>query len=141
LGPRARKAQAARIRSARQIKKARPDESERAFAVFVRAWLFCGDGLFFVLLFRSFLGRCLPRFLVLLFQLRADEFEDCELGAVSDAPSGADYPRVTSLTFREARSQIGEKLLGGVRGHEERGGLTPGVKRIALAESDHALGD
>ena len=78
---------------------------------FRSARLFCGYGFLLFFFFRSFFLRALARLLVLLFQLRADEFENGQLGAVTDAPTGADDPRVTAGTLREARREIREKFL------------------------------
>src|ERR1700743_137288 len=50
-------------------------------------------------------------FLFFLLELVVDEFEDGDLGAVTDANAGGDDARVTSSAIRKLRSDVGEKLL------------------------------
>ena len=57
------------------------------------------------------------------------------------SPACANDARVAARTIREARSEIGEKLLGGVRRHQESRSLPSRVQRVAFAERDHAFGD
>src|SRR5580704_16295968 len=84
---------------------------------------------------------CCLKLLLFFLQLRADEFENREFGAVTDSPACANDARVATGTIREARSEIGEKLLGGIRRHKESRRLPPRVQRVSFAESDHAFGN
>ncbi len=52
----------------------------------------------------------------------------------------ANDPRVASGTIGKARREFREELLRGAGRGEESRSLTARVKRIALAERDHALG-
>ena len=124
-------------RGAKHLRRARcivPVRRQKAFGILLFG---CGGFFFF---FGFFLGGGSFALLFFFLQLGADEFEDSEFGTVSNSPTGADYSGVTARAVGEARRQIREKLLCGDGSHQESGSLTPGVKRIALAERDHAFG-
>src|SRR6201996_1604663 len=80
-------------------------------------------------------------FLFFFLELVVDEFEDSDLGAVTDADAGGDDARVTARAIGELRSDVGEEALRPVWRREVRGGLAARCQSVALAEGDDFFRD
>src|SRR6202021_248209 len=133
-----------RSSGAREKKKARVGPTGAGLPIPSKELLLArGDFLFFLFFvrFRRLFRSSSALLLLFFLQLGADEFENREFGAVTDSPACANDARVPARTIRETRSEIGEKLLGGIRRHKEGRRLPARVQRVAFAERHHAFGN
>src|SRR5579863_2714308 len=119
---------------------ARKQKGPRRFSRARAFFYVCEELLLVFLLFLHFFGLFLLRLLFFFLQLGAEELKDGELRSVSYAPPDPDDTCVPAGAIRETRCKVREELLRGLGGLKKRRSLPPRVKRIALAERDHAFG-